>query len=46
MINSGKDYTLHITPPKKCGDYVMYLAIRSGWLPPSMSSDKIKVVVR
>ncbi len=46
MLNNNKTYDLNITPPKEPGDYVVYLAIRSGWLPPSISSKKLRVIVK
>ena len=45
MVNNDTEYSLQITTPAKPGQYDLYLSVGTGWLPPSINSDKISFIV-
>ncbi len=45
MMNNNMEYPLLITAPAIPGQYDFYLSVGTGWLPPSISSDKITFIV-
>lgn len=45
MVNSGSEYSVLIKTPVKHGQYDLYLSVGTGWLPPSISSDKVTFIV-
>lgn len=45
MVNSGSKYSVLIKTPVKSGQYDLYLSVGTGWLPPSISSDKVTFIV-
>jgi len=45
MMYNNMEYPLRITAPAIPGQYDFYLSVGTGWLPPSISSDKITFIV-
>lgn len=45
MVSNNTEYSLLITTPGKPGQYDFYLSVGTGWLPPSISSDKVTFIV-
>lgn len=45
MVSNNTEYSLRITTPGKPGQYDLYLSVGTGWLPPSISNDKVTFMV-
>lgn len=45
MVNNNREYPLQIIAPANPGQYDFYLSVGTGWLPPSISSDKVTFIV-
>jgi len=45
MVDNNREYPLQIIAPATPGQYDFYLSVGTGWLPPSISSDKVTFIV-
>ncbi len=45
MIGNDQIYSLIITAPSAPGEYDFYLGVSTGWLPPGINSERIKIIV-
>lgn len=46
MLQTGQHLQLTIPPPVQSGDYLLFISVSAGWLPPSINGGKIAVSIR